>query len=111
MRLCKLISSYRVHYFTGLFQIEILNPIALLLPHNFKLVYYLQLSYRGREIHYSARGRIHSWQELWVFDGRAWDLESGISTEARHYNSSHEAIQHAVQKLMDKLENDGLLRE
>ncbi len=86
-----------------------LSLIALLLL--YRLVFYLQLSYRGREIHYSAHGRIHSWQELWVFDGSAWDLESGISTEAHHYKTSQEAIQHAVQKLMDKLESERLLRE
>ncbi|KAJ7365520.1 hypothetical protein OS493_005630 [Desmophyllum pertusum] len=68
-----------------------------------------QLSYKGREIHYSAHGRFHSLQAPWVFDGRAWDLESGISTEARRYNSSHEATQHAVQKHKDRLENEGLL--
>lgn len=71
----------------------------------------LQLRYKGRDIGYSTHGRIHSWQEPWVYDGRAWDLKSGISAEARHYNSSDEAIQHAVQKLKDKLNSEGLITE
>ena len=71
----------------------------------------LQITYRGREIYCSTSGRVHSFQEPWVYDGRAWDIETGISTEAHHYNSKHEAIQHAVQKLKDRLENEGFLRE
>ena len=46
-----------------------------------------------------------------MFDARAWNLESGISTEASHYNNSHEAVQHAVQKLKERLKNEGLLCE
>ncbi|XP_020603412.1 uncharacterized protein LOC110042390 [Orbicella faveolata] len=70
-----------------------------------------QLRYKGRVFHFSSRGRIHSLQEPWVFDGRAWDLESGISVEARHYRTSDEANQRAVQKLKDRLKSEGLITE
>lgn len=70
-----------------------------------------QISYKGREIHYRSRGRVHSLKELWVFDATAWDLESGISTEARHYPNSHEAVQDAVEKLKERLGIKGLLPE
>ena len=73
--------------------------------------YYLQIKYKGRVIQCSSRGRIHSLQEPWVFDGRAWDLESGISVEAHHYPTSAEAIERAVQKLKDKLKSKGLITE
>ena len=54
---------------------------------------------------------MHSLKELWVFDATAWDLESGISTEARHYLNSHEAVQDAVEKLKERLGIKGLLPE
>lgn len=70
-----------------------------------------QLWYKGRAIQCSSRGRIHSLQEPWVFDGKAWDPESGISVEAHHYLTSDEAEKHAVQKLKDKLKREGLITE
>lgn len=58
-------------------------------------------------ISYKAQGRLHTLTE-WVYDGRAWDVESGISIEAKHYKSKHGAIEHAVKKLIDKLKDKGL---
>ena len=57
-------------------------------------------------ISYKAQGRVHKLK--WVYDGRAWDVESGISIEAKHYNSKHGAIEHAVKKLIGKLKDKGL---
>lgn len=70
-----------------------------------------QISYKGREIHYTSRGRVHSLQEPWVFDATAWDLESGITIEARHYPRSQDAAYDAVKKLKEELRIKGLLSE
>lgn len=71
----------------------------------------MKISYKGREIHYTSRGRVHSLQEPWVFDATAWDLESGITIEARHYPRSQDAAYDAVKKLKEKLRIKGLLSE
>ena len=67
------------------------------------------MNYKGRIIHFSARGRIHSWQEWWVYDATAWDEKSQISVEAHRYASSQEAIHHAVEKLKGILRDEGIL--
>ena len=46
-----------------------------------------------------------------MYDATARDVQSGIEVKARHYNTSQEAIDHAVQKLIDKLRNEGFLAE
>ena len=58
-------------------------------------------------ITYQAKGRVHSLQ--WVYDGRAWDVESGISVIDRHYKSKQGAIKHAVKTLIDGLKTEGLV--
>ena len=67
----------------------------------------LQLNYQDRVIRYQANGRVHSLQ--WVYDGRAWDVESGISVIDRHHKSKQGAIKHAVKKLIDELKARGLV--
>ena len=74
-------------------------------------IFFFQLTYEGRVIHFASRGRIHSWKDPWVYDATARDLQSGIEVEANHYNTSQEAIDHAVQKLINKLRNEGFLAE
>ncbi|XP_066026494.1 anti-lipopolysaccharide factor isoform X3 [Pocillopora verrucosa] len=66
-----------------------------------------QLNFKGRVIEYKAEGRIHKLK--WVYDGTAWDVESGTSVEARHYKSTQGAIEHAVKKLIDDLKAKGIL--
>jgi len=56
-------------------------------------------------IGYQAKGRVHSLQ--WVYDDRAWDVESGISVTDKHYKSKEGAIEHAVKKLVDVLKANG----
>ena len=63
-------------------------------------VFYFQLNYQ-------ANGRVHSLQ--WVYDGRAWDVESGISVIDRHHKSKQGAIEHAVKKLIDGIKAKGLV--
>ncbi|KAL9954754.1 hypothetical protein ACROYT_G042328 [Oculina patagonica] len=66
-----------------------------------------QLNFKDRVISYKAEGRVHKLQ--WVYDGTAWDVESGISVKAKHYHSKHGAIEHAVKELIDKLKANGIL--
>ena len=58
-------------------------------------------------ISYKAQGRIHKLK--WVYDGTAWDIESGTSVKAKHYQSKHGAIEHAVKELIDKLKANGIV--
>ena len=58
-------------------------------------------------IRFQAKGRVHSLKL--VFDGTAWDIESGISVTDRHYKSKQGAIEHAVKKLIDGLKAKGLV--
>ena len=58
-------------------------------------------------ISYKAEGRIHKLK--WVYDGTAWDIESGTSVKSKHYQSKHGAIEHAVKELIDKLKANGIV--
>ena len=62
---------------------------------------FVQLNFQGRVINYKAEGRIHKLK--WVYDGTAWDVESGTSVKAKHYQSRQGAIEHAVKELIEKL--------
>ena len=70
-------------------------------------VFYFQLNYQGRGIFYQAKGGVHGLK--WVYDGTAWDVESGISVRDKYYKSKQGAIQHAVKKLIDILKDKGLV--
>ena len=58
-------------------------------------------------IRYQAKGRVHGLKFL--YDGTAWDVESGISETDRHYKSRQGAIEHAVEKLIGELKARGLV--
>ena len=58
-------------------------------------------------IEYKAEGRIRKLQ--WVYDGTARDVKSETSVEARHFQSTQGAIQHAIKKLIDDLKAKGIL--
>lgn len=68
---------------------------------------FVQLSFQGRVINYKAEGRIHKFK--WVYDGTAWDVESGTSVKAKHYQSSQGAIEHAVKELIEELKAKKIL--
>ena len=68
---------------------------------------FVQLSLQGRVINYKAEGRIHKFK--WVYDGTAWDVESGTSVKAKHYQSSQGAIEHAVKELIEELKAKKIL--
>ena len=67
----------------------------------------LQLNFKDRVISYKAEGRVHKLK--WVYDGTAWDVQSGITVKAKHYHSKHGAIEHAVKELIDKLEANKII--
>ena len=46
---------------------------------------------------------------VWVYDGMAWDVESGNSLTSRHWKSKHGAIKHAIEELIDVLKVKGLI--
>ena len=73
----------------------------------FLCVFYFQLNYQGRLISYRAKGRLHKF-EL-IYDGTAWDVESGISKKGEHHKSKQGAIEHAVKKLIGALKAEGLV--
>ncbi|XP_029185661.1 anti-lipopolysaccharide factor-like [Acropora muricata] len=66
-----------------------------------------ELNYQDRVIGYQAKGRVQGLQ--WVYDGTAWDVESGMSVTDKHYKSKQGAIEHAVKKLIDALKANGLV--
>ena len=68
---------------------------------------FVQLNFQGRLINYKAEGRIHKLK--WVYDGTAWDVESGTSVKAKHYKSSQGAVEHAVKELIEKLKAKKIL--
>ena len=69
--------------------------------------FYFQLNYQGRLISYHAEARLHKFE--WVYDGKAWDVESGFSERSRHWRSKQEAIKHAVEGLIDALKFKGII--
>ena len=68
---------------------------------------FVQLNFQGRLINYKAEGRMHKLK--WVYDGTAWDVESGTSVKAKHYQSSQGAVEHAVKELIEKLKAKKIL--
>ena len=66
------------------------------------------VSLHGRTIKYEAKGRFHTVTK-YVYDGYAWDVESGTSVKAKHYKSAKGAIEHAVKELCDDLRKKGIL--
>ena len=84
---------------------------AFLCSYNKFSVCCLQVNFKGRTIGYRALGRIHSLDELWVYDATAWDIESGIKAKVKHYKESEEAIQDAVKEVITKLTAQGILQD
>ncbi|XP_038051921.1 uncharacterized protein LOC119724780, partial [Patiria miniata] len=70
-----------------------------------------QVTIGGRTVKYSAKGRVHSFDELWVYDGTAWDVASDTSVKVHHFDEAQDAIDAAMKKLLDKLRNEGLLKD
>ena len=50
------------------------------------------MNYKDRTIIYEAKGRFHSLDEPWVYDGTAWDIESGITAKVEHHKQSKDAV-------------------
>lgn len=63
----------------------------------------------GRTIKWKTHGRVHSLSELWVWDGEAKDVETGLKGTAKHYKGSDGAMKHAIDNLTTKLKLAGKL--
>ena len=53
---------------------------------------------------------MHSIEDPWVFDGMAWDVESGISKKVRHCQDGEDAKKEAFNELVAELEKRGILK-
>ena len=69
------------------------------------------MNYKDRTIIYGAKGRFHSLDELWVYDGTAWDIESGITAKVEHYKQSEDAVKDAVSEVMKKLREQEIIKD
>ncbi|XP_028392375.1 uncharacterized protein LOC114516940 isoform X2 [Dendronephthya gigantea] len=67
--------------------------------------------YNGRMIEYSVSGRVHSFDEPWVYDGTAKDVESGIFAKKKHFEHADEAINAAIEELVKKLKERKILQD
>ena len=83
-------------------------PICYRNPITIQNLFSFQLNFQGRVISYKAEGRMHKFK--WVYDGTAWDVQSGTSVKAKHYCSTQGAIEHAVKNLIDDLKAKGILK-
>lgn len=68
----------------------------------------LRLLWESRDITFSARGRVHSLREPWVWDGRARD-ESGLAVESRHHKGEGGAKRKAEEELRTALQSQGII--
>jgi hypothetical protein len=65
--------------------------------------------YNGRTIKYSASGRIHSFDELWVYDGTATDVATRFSVKKNHFETADQAIYAAIQELFKQLKEKKII--
>ena len=62
-------------------------------------------------IEYSVSGRVHSFDEPWVYDGTAKDVETGIFAKKKHFEHADEAINAAIEELIKKLRERKILQD
>ncbi|CAB3982250.1 Hypothetical predicted protein [Paramuricea clavata] len=55
-----------------------------------------------------ARGRVHSWNESWVYDGTAKDAAPGLSVK-NHFETADQAIYAATEELFKQLKERKLI--
>lgn len=67
-----------------------------------------EFSLHGCTIKYEAKGCFYT-PTKYVYDGYAWDVESGKSVKIKHYKSAKGANQHAVRELCEDLRQKGIL--
>ncbi len=56
-------------------------------------------------------GRIHSFEEPWVYDATATDVDSGVFVKKKHFDTADEAIYEAIEELVKKLKERKLLQD
>ena len=67
--------------------------------------------YNGRMIEYSVSGRVHSFEEPWVYDASAKDVESSVFVKVKHFDTADEAIFKAMEKLVKTLKEKKILQD
>lgn len=70
-----------------------------------------EINVHGRRIHFKAKWRIHSFDEPFVWDATAQDLDSGIRVKVNHYYTDRDANQAAIKKLCTELKTEGILHD
>ena len=67
--------------------------------------------FNGRTIKYSVSGRIYSFEEPWVYDATATDVETGVFVKKKHFDTEDEAIFAAVEDLMKNLKERKIIKD
>ncbi|XP_029185678.2 uncharacterized protein LOC114953568 [Acropora millepora] len=68
-----------------------------------------KINYQGRVISCFLRYRLHSLEDLFVYDGIVKDNESGMEEKSAHHKTGEEAIEHALRKLKRRLHDEGVV--
>ena len=72
---------------------------------------FLQIDYKGRVIKYKVDWRPKISRDLWVYEGEAWDIKSGTSVRKTGFKSSDDARTRVVKDLIQKLEEEGKIKD
>ena len=67
--------------------------------------------HKGRTIHYTVSGRIHSLKEPWVYDATAKDVVTNHEVEKKHYKTADSAINGAIEELVKQLKERELIQD
>jgi len=66
------------------------------------------INFQGRTLHYKVEGGFYKWE--YQYKGKAWDEETSISVKTKGWQSAGGAREHALQDLVAKLKEVGLLK-
>ncbi|XP_072175992.1 cell death protein 3-like [Diadema setosum] len=68
-----------------------------------------EVEHGGRKFRMNVRGRVHSLDELWVYDVTATDLHTGVSEQVKHFERRDDGVQAAIRAVLKILEDRGLV--
>lgn len=63
----------------------------------------------GRRLRYTVEGYVGRWK--WKYRGKAWDEQTGIKVTSSGWKSRGGAREHALEDLVKKLVEQGVLKE
>jgi hypothetical protein len=61
----------------------------------------------NRTFDFYIKGRFHSFTEPWVYDCELTDVKTRIQVNEKHHKAPTGALEHAVDKLVNKLQAAG----